>query len=134
MGISKGRPLHLRTDMYPLISTRCVNSCALIYCELPYVERENRVFMGWLLGWVYRNPHAQPEVALLLPLDHATKAPEDLVMVCVVSRVPEGFILEQTAVRHKDVVQGRCQDCGISVGIAIVVIVERQEGPPEGPG
>ena len=82
--------------------------------------------MGWLIGWVYWNPHAQPDVPLMLPLVHVTKAPQYQVMVCVVSGVPEGYILEQTAVHPKDVVQGRCQDCGIDVRIAIVVIVERR--------
>ena len=133
LGISKGRPCHIRTDTYPLISTRCVNARAMIYFEPPSVERKKRVFMGWILGWVYWDPHARPEVALMLPLDHATKAPQDQVMVCFVSRVPEGCILEQTAVRPKDVVQGQCQDFGIAVGIAIAVIVERRGGPLEGP-
>ena len=81
--------------------------------------------MGWLLGWLDWEPHARPEVVLMIPLDHDTKAPQDQVMVCVVPRVPEGCILEQTAVYPKDVIQGRCQDCGIDVGIAVVVIVKR---------
>ena len=85
---------------------------------------------SWVVYW---DPHARPEVALMLPLDHATKAPKDQVMVCFLSRFPEGCILEQTAVRPKDVVQGRCQDCGIAIWIAIAVIVERRGSPLEGP-
>ena len=71
---------------------------------------------------------------MMLPLGHSTKAPQDQVMVCVFSRVPEVCILEQMAVHPKDVVQGRCQDCGIGVWIAVFVIIKRQEGPLEGPG
>ena len=89
--------------------------------------------MGWLLGWLYLDPHARPEVALMLPLDHATKATQDQIMLCFVYRVPEGCILEHTAVRPKDVVQGQCQDCGISVGVSIAVIVERRGDPLEVP-
>ena len=58
-------------------------------------------------------------------------------MVCVVSGVPYGYILEQTVVRPKDILQGQCQDCGIDINIVViivVVIVKIQEGPLEGPG
>ena len=74
MGISKGRPWHLRTDIYPLISTRRAQDCALISWAPPSVSRKNRVFMGWLLGWAYWEPHARPEVEFMLPLGHSTKA------------------------------------------------------------
>ena len=70
---------------------------------------------------------------MMLPLGHSTKAPQDQVMVCFVSSFPEGCNVEQMAVRPKDVVQGRCQCCGIAVGIAIFVIVEIRGGPLEGP-
>ena len=76
---------------------------------------------------------AQPKVALVVLQGHTTEAPQDQALVGVVHGAPDGQNLEHTAVRPKDVVQGQCQDCGIAVGIAISVIVERLGGPLEGP-
>ena len=89
--------------------------------------------MVCLIGWEDWEPHARPEVALMLPLGHAAEVPYYKVMVCVVPGVTDSYILEQTTARTKDVVQSRYQDFVIDIRITVVVIIQVQEGPPEGP-
>ena len=47
---------------------------------------------------------APPEVVLVLPLGGAIETPQNNVMLCVVSRVPDRYVLEQTSVCTKDLV------------------------------
>ena len=67
-------------------------------------ESEHSVLSGRPLGGVEREPSARTKVVLMLPLGYATEAPQDQVVVYIVPGVPDGDILEQTAVRPQNVV------------------------------
>ena len=60
--------------------------------------------MGQTLGVIDWEPHAQPEVALVLPQSRAKKAPQDHAIVCVVIGFPEYHILVQMTFCTNDVV------------------------------
>ena len=52
-----------------------------------------------------RDPHAPPELALVLPPEGGVETPQNHVMVCVMSRFPDGNILDQTAVCSENLVR-----------------------------
>ena len=65
---------------------------------------EELVLVKWTFRGIKWEPHARPEVALILHQGHAVESPQYHVVVVAVSGVLEGHILEQTAVLLHDVI------------------------------
>ena len=60
--------------------------------------------MGWPIWGLEWETRVIPKVALVLPQGHNAEAPQDQVVVGVVTGVPDVYILEHTTVCTKDVV------------------------------
>ena len=65
-------------------------------------EAKRESVWGGCIGGIEWGAHAIPEAELVLHQGHASEAPQDHVVVVIVSEVLDGQILEQNTVRPKD--------------------------------